>query len=440
MSIDFLSPAALPTECEVLVIGAGVAGATSAHALATAGVLDICVIDSGRAGVGYSTGPAQSPDSLPIFPDKLYSGSAVMSEPTSTIKMMVSLFPSSSTDFMTHHGEEGAKRYIKLATKGLELQKELARSVLPCPEEQLTELGSLYVTDESHAAALRDEFDTLVSLGCDGIELWDKEKLASVEGGNALGFDTGIYFPNDAVIDSSEYCRSLLRRIVSTGAAIVVENCPRAISIDTFADYALTTLSDGTAIRSKYAVVATGAFFVGSPDLAGILRPCFSYLVSVPEPELDKSVMSTRNSPNMFTWGFTHDWCLTKGHFRCSGEDHFSALKDPKWEERCRRLAQWTAEKYPYLLNGQNMNQLKYEAKYGIYSETPDSTAIVGRTSDSSRICYILGCNAWGQSLMSYAGHLVPGILGYAELSEEQEDNFSLLSIRRFSLLPSVNK
>ena len=199
----------VPTECEVLVIGAGVAGATSAHALAAAGVKDICVIDSGRAGVGFATKPSGAATDAPVYPNNLYSGTAVMSDPTSTIKMMVTLYPSSSAEFISHHGVEGAKRYINLATKGIAIQKELAREVLPHPEEQLTELGSLYVTDATKADELRAEFDTLVSLGCEGVELWDKGKLASVEGGNAVGFDLGIFFPNDAVINSSEYCRSL---------------------------------------------------------------------------------------------------------------------------------------------------------------------------------------------------------------------------------------
>ena len=36
-----------------------------------------------------------------------------------------------------------------------------------------------------------------------------------------------------------------------------------------------------------------------------------------------------KNSPNYFTYGFSHDWCVSDNYVRLSGEDHFSAYKDP---------------------------------------------------------------------------------------------------------------
>ena len=189
--------------------------------------------------------------------------------------------------------------------------------------------------------------------------------------------------------------------------------------------------------------MATGGFFVGGTELPGILRPCYSYLVSIPEtPETssrsNSDLLSSKHSSNFFSWGFTHDWCLTKGHYRCSGQDHFSALKEPKAEERCRLLTEWMTEKYPHLLENTDMSSLKYSSLYGVYSETPDSLPLVGRVSDSSRVCYVLGCNAWGQASLSYSSSLVPGILGYSKLTEEQQESLNLLSVRRYSMLSSV--
>lgn len=125
--------------------------------------------------------------------------------------------------------------------------------------------------------------------------------------------------------------------------------------------------------------MCTGGLFT-DPTLAGILNPCYSYLVSLKEPEStkdDKNRLSYPNSINFFTWGFTHDWCLTKGHLRCSGEDHFSALKPPRDVERCASLAKWTVEKLPYLKE----SELTCDNKYGVYSETPDSAPLIGTPS-----------------------------------------------------------
>ena len=80
----------------------------------------------------------------------------------------------------------------------------------------------------------------------------------------------------------------------------------------------------------------------------------FSYLVSVPPPAdlgLDAGGPAAQqyavNSANFFTLHFTHDWCWSDGAVRCSGEDHFSALKPPRDGQRNANLARWTRENYP---------------------------------------------------------------------------------------------
>ena len=120
-SLNYSSP---PASCEVLVIGAGVSGATSLYSLFNAGVKDIVIIDSGRSGVGNESGKVAAEhafireddlDKSRTFPHARKSGTAVMDYPTSTIKMMVNLYASSSKDFISHHGVDGARRYLKLA-------------------------------------------------------------------------------------------------------------------------------------------------------------------------------------------------------------------------------------------------------------------------------------------------------------------------------------
>ena len=56
--------------------------------------------------------------------------------------------------------------------------------------------------------------------------------------------------------------------------------------------------------------------------------------------------------------------------------------------------------------------------------------------TQSSNVCYLVGCNAWGQTILSYCATLVPGLLGYAEFTDQQRDILKLVSIRRFTCLP----
>ena len=91
---------------------------------------------------------------------------------------------------------------------------------------------------------------------------------------------------------------------------------------------------------------------------------------------------------------------------------------------------------------------------------------LVGHTSPNSRVCYIVGCNATGQASLSYCATLLPGLLYGSDitreqlegsdkgalgtendtstvssamrLTTEQREMLSLLTIRRFALVPSV--
>ena len=57
-------------------------------------------------------------------------------------------------------------------------------------------------------------------------------------------------------------------------------------------------LTNGKQIRASHVVMATGALYQ-DPNLHGILKPCYSYLVHVPIPTSHPSYC--RDSPNFFT-------------------------------------------------------------------------------------------------------------------------------------------
>lgn len=449
----------------VVIVGAGVAGASAAYHLALAGVKNIVVLDCGTAGNGNlspvkdCTTTGQQEDGS-VFRFAHRSGSAVMPS-ASTIKMIVRLFASSATDFIDHHGIEGAQRYIKITTSGLEIEKEIASKVLPDAAEQLRAFGSLYLAYAKDEAEFKKEFDILKEIGCSDIEWWEKDKLLATPG-CSKDFHCGIFFPKDAIINSSVYSAALLSAAVELGAVRVMENCSPVVSVSTIPvsqatstssfggeeTIGRTVLQDGTFMESRHIVLATGGLFTNDPNLSGIVRPCWSYLVSVPHPETTEEALDAdsptfsdgtpKYSMNFFSWGFTHDWCWTEGAIRISGEDHFSALKPPRALERCKNLAHWTQQAYADVYPAPEVETAPYEWQYGVYSETPDSVPVVGRTSDSSKVCYLLGCNAWGQAVLSYTATLVPGLLGYTALTDEQSDLFELVTVRRFALLPSV--
>jgi len=192
------------------------------------------------------------------------------------------------------------------------------------------------------------------------------------------------------------------------------------------------TLLDGTIYKGKHCIVSTGGMYLDNV-LSGIMNPCFSYLVAIKHktPSKKEGGMpggENGDSPNYFTFGFSHDWSVSNGYLRISGEDHYSGLKPPKAEERCKKLSDWGFQKYPYLEKNKPIQK-----RYGMYSETPDHMPLIGSIQDSSKICYLLGCNAWGQASLSCAASLAPALCGFRELTEFEKRVYKLLTIRRFS-------
>jgi glycine/D-amino acid oxidase-like deaminating enzyme len=311
--------------------------------------------------------------------------------------MSIGLYPCRSAAFVAEHGAEGARRYLRLARQGLMLQRELGAAVLADPATQLQQRGSLYVCENraEDIAALWAEFRALRELGYEACEWWgDTQRVRAAAGGE---WARGIWFPDDCVINSTAYAAGLLEaaRRRAPGALVVRSRCSPVVAVETVRGRARTTLASGEELWSEHVVLAAGGLFVDHA-LAGVLRPAWSYLVGIMQPatggpapahgaESGAFRFAGAYSPNMFSWGFTHDWCLSGGVLRCSGEDHHSALKPPRAEERCEALAEWTAQQYPYLRPA----KASCERRYGVYSQTPDHAPVVGSTRPGSRVCYL---------------------------------------------------
>jgi glycine/D-amino acid oxidase-like deaminating enzyme len=429
---------------DVVVIGAGVSGASAAHhLLKTTPSLNIVILDCGRAGEGVKgntklpdhaqirSGDLDSPNSLNLAFART-SGSAVLPSPASTVKMMINVFNCTTTQFIANNGEECAKHYLDLSTIGIEVQKSLAIS-LGANKVHLSCLGSYYLCYEPDAEAFEQEFNYLLQLGANVEYITDPIKVKEIAGSN---FHRAIYFPDDAIIDSAAYSKSLVLSL-STERVKMIENCSPVCKIEnkSTGNGVYTYLEDGTLISSKYVVVATGGLFP-DPVLSGILNPIWSYLVKM-KPVIGiqsnlPSMLNMVNSPNFFTFPSNQDWAMVNGFLRISGEDGFSALKPPRMHERTTNLANWAVS------NFKSLDPVNWNAKYGVYSQTPDFAPIVGRPNPESNICYLLGCNASGQAVLSYGATLIPALLGYREMSDIETKLFSVMNIRRFCLLKEV--
>lgn len=443
---------------EVIIVGAGTTGAAAAYHLAQHGVRNILVLDMGTPGKGLSTTGAVPQDNnapstttavneeTQYMPQK--SGSAVFDgghAGPATIKMIVTLPPYLELEeFAKHHGWDGVASYMNMAKRGLEMEVDIANKVLPNPSQQIKRLGSLMVCESQDVHRLYNEYQHLCRLNIVNCEWWNEDKVNAAHG-QAANFKAGIWFPDEARVNSTAYARALLDAVATKGTVTVEENCAPMISVKTIsssndsntgASHAEIRLANGRILHAKYAIVATGGMHIDE-NLSGLLTPRYSYLVGLPHPPSSShghnaaagrgQGMTAPDSSNFYTFGFSHDWCVESNFVRISGEDHYSGLKCPRAKERNTNLATWGYGKYPYL-----DSKAPYPEAYGIYSETADFLPLVGMTRNSSAVCYMVGCNAWGQASLSAIAGMAPALLGYREFRPEELDAAKLCSIQRF--------
>ena len=79
-------------------------------------------------------------------------------------------------------------------------------------------LGSVMVCESKDVEEMRAECKLLQELGCE-CRWMASEELRSVHG-MAAGFDGGIWFPRDAIIDSTSYAQAHRRKHTSRSSSI----------------------------------------------------------------------------------------------------------------------------------------------------------------------------------------------------------------------------
>lgn len=91
--------------------------------------------------------------------------------------------------------------------------------------------------------ALDDEWRSLTEAGCQVEKMNPDEVVAQT--GEASGFSAGLWFPNDAIMDSSAYAKCLLREAERVGSVAIREHCPSVVDMQPI-------LSESERIRRPY--------------------------------------------------------------------------------------------------------------------------------------------------------------------------------------------
>jgi len=367
--MDTVEPVSYPpltddARTHVCVIGAGIAGITTAYLLARAGKA-VVVIDNGPVG-GGQTGRTTAHISNAL--DDRYS-------------QIAKLF-----------GDDGARRAAESHTAAIQRIEAIAElEDIDCDFERLD--GFLFLHEGGKREILDDELEATHLAGLADTGLFARAPLDS--------FDTGVAlrFPRQAQFHPLKYLNGLARAITRDGGRIYCGT--RAKDIEDGVPCKVTT-ADGHTITAEDVVVATNSPVNDWMVMHTKQAPYRTYVVGLRVP--------AGSIPHMLLWDTGDPYHYVRVHpadrpgadyevLIVGGEDHKTGQAQ-NTDERFTRLENWARQRFP-------MAQDVIYRWSGQVLEPVDAMAFIGKNPGSDEHVYI----ATGDSGNGITHGTVAGIL-----------------------------
>lgn len=356
-------------EAEVVVVGGGVSGCSTAFHLARAGarviLLEAREMASGASGRNGGF---------------LLAGLAHRPVPLSDIV-----------------GEQRAAELYELTVRGREAVFQLADDLGMPGFAQRT--GSLRLAvDRAELDDLDREAALLAAADVRVERLTSAQLPGPLANGHFLG---GLRFEDDGRLVPAGWARRMARAAADAGA-VMCEHSP-VVAIEDDSDAVTVRTANGMEVRAEHAVVATEAWLSGLlPELAGIVLPYRSQVLAAAAP-LDASGQPRRVFPHV-TWsrrGWDYVQQAEDGTIVIGGEQLEDVELLREWEEV-------TVERDQRWLEGWLARVVGIEPEVvarwaGVLSQTVDGFPVLGPLPGRPRV---VSCGGWGGAgnVLSFVG------------------------------------
>lgn len=353
----------------VCVVGAGIAGMTTAYLLAREGK-SVVVIDDGPIGGGMTA---------------------------RTTAHLVTALDDRYYELERLHGEKGTRLAAQSHAAAIDRVEEIVtREKIDCDFERLD--GYLFVPPGESKEILTQELEAIHKTGLNDIELVDRAPLSSYDTGRALKFPRQAQFhPLRYLAGLAEaierdggkiYCDTHASKIEGGNQARIETSAGHVITADAVVVATNTPVNDLVAIHTKQAGYmtyvlgarvprgsVTRALYWDTPDPYHYIR-----LQTVPE--------GSRNSDLLI----------------CGGEDHKVGQKDDA-NRRFAVLERWTRERFPM------MKEIEFRWS-GEVMEPVDGLAFIGKNPmDHDNVFIATGDSGNGMTHGTIAGILLTDLI-----------------------------
>jgi glycine/D-amino acid oxidase-like deaminating enzyme/nitrite reductase/ring-hydroxylating ferredoxin subunit len=349
-------------ETDVCVIGAGIAGLTTAYLLTCEGK-KVVVLDDGPIAGGQSE---RTSAHLSNAVDDRFS------------------------DVEKIHGVEGSRLAAESHTAAIARIESISQEeAIDCDFRRVD--GYLFLGPGQSADLLDQEFEAARRAGLKDVELVDRAPLSS--------FDTGrcLRFPSQAQFHPLKYLAGLSEALVKRGG--VIHTHTHAATVDG----GRVETKDGPVVTAGSVVVATNTPINDMVAIHTKQAPYLTYAIGAPVPKGSVEPGLYWDALDAYHYVRTQPM---KGHdlLIVGGEDHKSGQADDQ-AERWQRLEEWARERFPM------MKPVEYRWS-GMVMETTDGLAFIGRNPmDEENVYIVTGDSGMGLTHGTIAGVLLTDLI-----------------------------
>ena len=353
-----------PLETDVVVVGAGIAGLSTAYELVRAG-RRVVVLDRGAIAGGMT---ARTSAHLSFEMDDCY-------------ETLIAL-----------RGEDEARQYFLSQSAAVDRVEQIALAEgIDCDFARVD--GYLIAADVGDADLLDREHDACVSVGLN---------VTWAEAAPLEGADTGacLRFPAQARFHPLKYCNALAERIRDGGGLLFAQTPVTSVTEDD--DRVVVTTQSGLTVTATAAVVATNTPVSAGPNIHTKQAPfrTFVFAARVPKGAAADMLLWDTAEPYRYVRvqpGEAEDLLIV------GGEDYKSGHQDDA-VERFDQLEAWARIRWP------QMGEVTHRWSGQVF-EPADKAPFIGRNGTDRNIFVVTGDSGEGLTTGVAASLILPDLI-----------------------------
>lgn len=358
--------------------------------------VDVCVIGAGIAGLTTAYRLVRDGYSVMVLED----GAIASGETGRTTAHLVNALDDFYKEVRRLHGEEGARLAAESHTAAIDyVEGVVDHETIDCRFERVD--GYLFLGPEDPAALLDDELEAAHQAGLTTVNKLPRVPIESFDSGPCL------HFPRQAQFHPVRYLRGLARAIEARGGRIHTGTHAEKIRGGSKAE---VRTSDGRVVTTRHIVVATNTPVNDIVTMHTKQAAYRTYVVGV--------ALEPRSMPHILLWDTPDPYHYVRVASATDeqevlivgGEDHKTGQEeDRSADERFTRLLDWTRKRFPvtgaplYKWSGQIM-------------EPVDLMAFIGRNpGDHDNVYIVTGDSGNGMTHGTIAGLLLGDLIAGRE-------------------------